>query len=246
MFVLTNLSFQYKLKRLKSNSRSKLTDFSASFSDYVCFMDAKLIQFNLSQRNKERPELRAGDWVKVHRKIQEGKKERIQIFEGMVIAIKGGQSSSPMITVRKVSNGVGVEIIIPVYSPSIEKIELVKRAKVRRAKLYYIREKTAKSLRFKFTDMADAMGAKKAPQSSEDSAGVDKEKLSEKLAEKSLKKTSSNEKKKTAESKKSQEVEGKTDSKKVTEDQSVKKSEKMTSQEKDSKKDQVEKKVATK
>ncbi len=116
-------------------------------------MDAKLIQFNLSQRNKEMPNLRAGDWVKVYRKVQEEKKERIQIFEGMIIAIKGKQSTSPMITVRKVSNGIGVEIIVPIYSPMIEKIELVKRAKVRRAKLYYIRQKTAKSLRFKFTDM---------------------------------------------------------------------------------------------
>jgi len=117
-------------------------------------MRKKLIEFNLSQRNKKIPELRAGDVVKIHRKIKEGKKERIQVFEGIIIAVKGRQSSSPMITVRKVSYGVGVELILPIYSPAIEKIELVKRAKVRRAKLYYIREKSAKSLRLKYKDLS--------------------------------------------------------------------------------------------
>lgn len=121
-------------------------------------MNQKVIEFNLNQRDRKMPELRSGDVVKVHRKIQEAGKERIQIFEGMIIAIKGGQSSSPMITVRKVSNGVGVELVLPMYSPMIEKIELVKRAKVKRSKLYYIREKTAKSLRFKFKALADLIG----------------------------------------------------------------------------------------
>ena len=114
-----------------------------------------MIQFNLSQRDKKLPEMQSGDVVKVHRKIKEGEKERIQIFEGIIIAVKGRQSSSPTITVRKVSNGVGVEIIVPVYSPQIEKIEMVKRAKVRRAKLYYIREKTAKALRLKYKDLSE-------------------------------------------------------------------------------------------
>lgn len=117
-------------------------------------MQKKVIEFNQSQRSQD-IDLRAGDVVKVHRKIKEGDKERIQIFEGMIIAVKGGQSSSKTITVRKVSNGVGVEIIIPVLSPGIEKIEMVKRAKVRRSKLYYVRERAAKALRFKFTDMSD-------------------------------------------------------------------------------------------
>lgn len=72
----------------------------------------------------------------------------------MVIAVKGNQSSSAMITVRKVSNGVGVEIIVPVQSPNIEKITLIKRAKVRQGKLYFIRERSAKSLKMKYKDLA--------------------------------------------------------------------------------------------
>ena len=118
-------------------------------------MHNKVIAFNNAQRTTK-TDFRAGDVVKVHRKIKEGEKERIQIFEGMIIAMKGGQSSSPMMTVRKVSKGgYGVEIIVPVFSPMIEKIELVKRAAVRRSKLYYIRDKAAKALRFKFTDGSD-------------------------------------------------------------------------------------------
>lgn len=117
-------------------------------------MQKKVIEFNLAKRDKKMPDFRSGDVVKVHRKIIEGGKERIQIFEGIVIAIKGKQSSSPMITVRKVSEGVGVEIIIPVFSPKISKIELVKRARIRRAKLYYIRERSAKSLRMKYKDLS--------------------------------------------------------------------------------------------
>lgn len=124
-------------------------------------MHKKLIEFNLSQRNKKIPELRAGDVVKIHRKVKEGKKERVQVFEGIIVAINGRQSSSPMITVRKVSYGVGVELILPIYSPVIEKIELVKRAKVRKAKLYYIREKSAKSLRLKYKGLSDFVKAER-------------------------------------------------------------------------------------
>lgn len=118
------------------------------------FMNKKMIEFNLIQRNKQVPDLRSGDIIKVTRKIKEGAKEISQTFEGIVISIKGKQSSSPMITVRKVSHGVGVELILPVYSPSISKIVLVKRAKVRRSKLYYIREKSAKSLKMKYKDLS--------------------------------------------------------------------------------------------
>lgn len=117
-------------------------------------MNKKMIEFNLIQRNKQVPDLRSGDIIKVTRKIKEGAKEISQTFEGIVISIKGKQSSSPMITVRKVSHGVGVELILPVYSPSISKIVLVKRAKVRRSKLYYIREKSAKSLKMKYKDLS--------------------------------------------------------------------------------------------
>lgn len=119
-------------------------------------MNDRIVKFNLTQRNnKNIPKLQSGDIVKIYRKIKEGKKERTQIFEGIIIAINAKQSSSPTITVRKVSNGVGVELVLPVFSPNIEKIEVIKKAQVRRSKLYYIRNKSAKSLRLKYKDMVD-------------------------------------------------------------------------------------------
>jgi large subunit ribosomal protein L19 len=117
-------------------------------------MRKEIIEFNKSQRGSKKMDFQAGDVVKVHLKIKEGGKERIQIFEGLVIAVKGRQSSSPTITVRKVSHGVGVEMIVPVLSPNVSKIELVKKAKVRRAKLYYVRELTTKQSRMKYKDIA--------------------------------------------------------------------------------------------
>jgi len=113
-------------------------------------MQKKIIEFNKALRGETKLDFQAGDVVKVYRKIKEGDKERIQMFEGIIIATRGRQSSSPTITVRKVSNGVGVELVLPLLSPNIEKIELVKRAKVRRSKLYYLRELTAKKSRLKY------------------------------------------------------------------------------------------------
>ncbi len=91
--------------------------------------------------------IRAGDTVRVHQKIQDKGKTRIQIFEGVVLARKHGTEAGATFTVRKVASGVGVEKIYPLYSPNIDKIEIVKRAKVRRAKLYYIREKVAREIK---------------------------------------------------------------------------------------------------
>jgi len=91
-------------------------------------------------------DMKSGDTVKVHQKIQEKGKTRIQIFEGMVLARKHGSSPSATFTVRKNAGGYGVERIFPLYSPNIEKIEVTRRAKVRRAKLYYIRAKAAKEI----------------------------------------------------------------------------------------------------
>lgn len=91
--------------------------------------------------------IKAGDTVRVHQKIQDKGKTRIQIFEGLVLARKHGNEPGATFTVRKVASGVGVEKIFPLYSPNIDKIEIVKRAKVRRAKLYYIREKVAREIR---------------------------------------------------------------------------------------------------
>ncbi len=90
------------------------------------------------------PEVNVGDYVKVHLKIKEGSRERVQVFDGYVIARKGGGLSETM-TVRRLSHGVGVERILPVHSPKIEKIEIVRKGRVRRAKLYYLRDRVGKS-----------------------------------------------------------------------------------------------------
>ena len=98
---------------------------------------------------KNVPEFRPGDTVRVAVKIKEGNKERIQNFEGVVIAIKG-TGTGKTLTVRKIgANGIGVERIFPLYSESIAGIEVVKKGKVRRAKLYYLRNKTGKQARIK-------------------------------------------------------------------------------------------------
>ena len=84
--------------------------------------------------------------MKVHVKVREGEKDRIQIFQGTVIAMRGGGTGSTF-TVRKISDGVGVERVFPLYSPIISKIEVVRRGRVRRAKLYYLRERKGKAAR---------------------------------------------------------------------------------------------------
>lgn len=94
------------------------------------------------------PAFRIGDTVKVYVKIKEGDKERVQMYEGVVIARKG-QGLTETFTVRRVAYGVGVERAFPVHSPKLEKIEVVRRGKVRRAKLYYLRERTGKAARIK-------------------------------------------------------------------------------------------------
>jgi large subunit ribosomal protein L19 len=102
-------------------------------------------------------DIRPGDTVKVYQKIKEKDKERVQLFEGLVIARKHGKESGATITVRKVLSGVGVEKIIPIHSPIIEKIEIVKRGKVRRSKLYYIREAKGRKARLKNKDFIQAI-----------------------------------------------------------------------------------------
>jgi large subunit ribosomal protein L19 len=98
---------------------------------------------------KEKPgSFKVGDTVKVHFKIVEGKNERIQIYEGLVLAIKGA-STRKTFTVRKISYGVGVERIFPLHSPRIDHVEVTRRGKVRRAKLYYIRDRIGKAAKVK-------------------------------------------------------------------------------------------------
>ena len=94
------------------------------------------------------PEVEIGDFVKMHLKIKEGTRERVQVFEGTVIARKGG-GLCETITVRRLSYGVGVERILPVHSPKIDKIEIVRKGKVRRAKLYYLRDRVGKAAKVK-------------------------------------------------------------------------------------------------
>lgn len=93
------------------------------------------------------PTIRPGDTIRVIQKVREGDKERLSPFEGLVIATKHGKGVNATITVRKVVDGVGVERIFPLHSPMISKVEVLRHSKVRRAKLYYIREKAAKEAR---------------------------------------------------------------------------------------------------
>ncbi len=100
------------------------------------------------QLKADLPELKVGDTVKVHIKVKEGNRERIQIFEGTIIAKKHG-GISETITVRRIASGVGVEKVFPVHSPNIDKFEVVRHGKVRRAKLYYLRDRVGKAAKVK-------------------------------------------------------------------------------------------------
>jgi large subunit ribosomal protein L19 len=99
-------------------------------------------------RKSNLPTFQAGDTVRVHVRVVEGEKERIQVFEGVVIARKGG-SSRETFTVRKISYGIGVERIFPLHSPMLEKIDVVRAGRVRRAKLYYLRSKRGRAARIR-------------------------------------------------------------------------------------------------
>lgn len=108
----------------------------------------KVVVSPVDMESRKKLDIRAGDTVRVHQKIEEAKgKFRIQIFEGLVLARKHGREAGATFTVRRVASGVGVEKIYPLYSPLIDKVEIVKRARVRRAKLYYIRDKVAREAR---------------------------------------------------------------------------------------------------
>ena len=110
--------------------------------DLVKFVEEQvLVKSNL-------PAFRAGDTVSVHYKIREGNKERIQVYQGVVIQ-RNSQNANETFTVRKMSNGIGVERIFPINSPNIDKVEVNSHGKVRRAKLFYLRELTGKAARIK-------------------------------------------------------------------------------------------------
>ncbi len=111
-------------------------------------MDRIIEMLEKEQMRTDIPDFRSGDTVRVHVKIKEGDKERIQVFEGVVIRKRKGNTGATF-TVRKVSYGIGVERIFPLHSPAIEKIEVVRRGKVRRSRLYYLRELKGKAARIK-------------------------------------------------------------------------------------------------
>lgn len=109
----------------------------------------KIAEQELAAKRAEVTKFKPGDTINVHVKISEGNKERIQQFQGVVVYHRGKGTNGESFSVRKVSNGVGVERIFPMLSPSIDKIEFVKAGKVRRAKLYYLRGRQGKSARIK-------------------------------------------------------------------------------------------------
>ena len=115
----------------------------------VNFLKEKLIELvEKDYLKKDLPQFKAGDTIAVYYRVKEGNKERIQVFEGVVIRVSGGGISKNF-TVRKVSSGVGVERIMPINSPLIEKIEVKRIGKVRRSRLYYLRELSGKAARIK-------------------------------------------------------------------------------------------------
>jgi large subunit ribosomal protein L19 len=102
------------------------------------------------QQSPDFPNIAPGDTVRVHQKIVEGRNERIQVFQGVVIAMRGGKTPGATYTVRRTAaHGVGVERTFPLYSTTVEKVEVLRKAKVRRAQLYYLRERQGKSARLR-------------------------------------------------------------------------------------------------
>jgi len=124
-------------------------------------------KFTQSFEKTDLPEIRVGDTIKLHQKIKEGDKERIQVFEGLVIAKKHGQGVTGSITVRKIIDGVGVEKMVPLHSPKIIKYEIVAHGKARRAKLYYLRDRVGKKAKLKRKEL-DRTQVPKAPQTVEE------------------------------------------------------------------------------
>ena len=124
-------------------------------------MSNKIETFLQSHLKTDLPDIRSGDTVKVYQKIKEGDKEKTQIFEGLVIARKHGQEMGSTITARKIISGVGVERIFPLHSPVIEKIEISKKGKVRRAKLYYLRKAKGRRAKLRRKEFAEAIAEKK-------------------------------------------------------------------------------------
>ncbi|MBD3282584.1 MAG: 50S ribosomal protein L19 [Candidatus Portnoybacteria bacterium] len=179
-------------------------------------MTNKLDIFNKNQTKKEAPDIKAGDVVRVHLKLPEKTKkggQKTQVFEGLVIARKHGKGINSTITVRKISGGVGIERIFPIHCPTITKIELVKRSKVRRSKLYYMRERTGKKARMKTKELLGVEWAQEEEKKEEPQES--KEEKSEETEEKKENKEEKDEKqeKEPEETKQEEQKETKEDSK---------------------------------
>ncbi|MBI2635003.1 MAG: 50S ribosomal protein L19 [Parcubacteria group bacterium] len=125
-------------------------------------MTDKIKQFDKKGLKAGMPEIKPGMKIRVWQKIKEGDKERLQAFEGLVIAVKHGRDKSGTFTVRKISSGVGVERIFPLYTPTVDKIEVLSQAKVRRAKLYYLRGRIGKKTKMKQIELAEAVAPETA------------------------------------------------------------------------------------
>lgn len=117
----------------------------------------KIKIFDKKDLRTDMPELKSGMKARVWQKIKEGDKERLQAFEGVVIAVKHGRGKTGTFTIRKISSGIGVERVFPLHTPTIEKIEVLSQAKVRRAKLYYLRGQIGKKSRMKQIELAEAV-----------------------------------------------------------------------------------------
>ncbi len=173
-------------------------------------MPAKTEVFNKQQLKKNLPEIKPGDTVRLSLAIKEKNKEKIQAFEGVVIAIKHGRGISATITVRKIIDGIGVEKIFPIHSPIIKKIEILRRAKVRRAKLYYLRNVRGKKAKLKNKGL--------------DKAIVWEEKKEEIKEENEKKEETKNEEKNTENKKENKEKESTSEENEIKEEKSEKES----------------------
>lgn len=129
-----------------------------------------LQQLHQEAGSKKLPKFRAGQTVRVHQRIEEKGKERIQIFEGLIIETSGGRGVGGSITVRKITDGIGVERVFPIHSPYVKEIELVKEAKVRRSRIFFMRERRGKSARLQERFFSDADLAEMMPEKEEDTS----------------------------------------------------------------------------
>jgi large subunit ribosomal protein L19 len=137
-------------------------------------MESKVITSPIDMEARKALKLRSGDTVRVWQKITEGDKTRLQAFEGLILSRKHGDEAGGTFTVRKTVDGVGVERIFPLYSPMIDEIEIVRRSKVRRSKLYFVREKATKEIRRQMRNLRSVKGENtdvvKAPKKEEAAA----------------------------------------------------------------------------